>query len=87
MWDLIVSVPDHCLSFYFAYVFVSASCCYCWLITFVLRGSHLTSASECGNLAHNLNSYSDRDKRKQGNTLKYSIFCMVLAKLILLPNS
>ena len=20
MWDLIVSVPDHCLSFYFAYV-------------------------------------------------------------------
>ena len=23
MWDLIVSVPDHCLSFYFLYRFVS----------------------------------------------------------------
>ena len=23
MWDLIVSVPDHCLSFYFVYVFES----------------------------------------------------------------
>ena len=22
MWDLIVSVPDHCLSFYFAYTFI-----------------------------------------------------------------
>ena len=21
MWDLIVSVPDHCLSFYFAYTY------------------------------------------------------------------
>ena len=25
MWDLIVSVPDHCLSFYFLY-FVSSHC-------------------------------------------------------------
>ena len=23
MWDLIVSVPDHCLSFYFTYIFSS----------------------------------------------------------------
>ena len=22
MWDLIVSVPDHCLSFYFAYIYL-----------------------------------------------------------------
>ena len=25
MWDLIVSVPDHCLSFYFLYLFLSNS--------------------------------------------------------------
>ena len=24
MWDLIVSVPDHCLSFYFLYVYIVA---------------------------------------------------------------
>ena len=24
MWDLIVSVPDHCLSFYFKYMLVTA---------------------------------------------------------------
>ena len=23
MWDLIVSVPDHCLSFYFGYIILS----------------------------------------------------------------
>ena len=28
MWDLIVSVPDHCLSFYFTFRF--------WLLTFLL---------------------------------------------------
>ena len=22
MWDLIVSVPDHCLSFYFTHIFI-----------------------------------------------------------------
>ena len=22
MWDLIVSVPDHCLSFYFIYIYI-----------------------------------------------------------------
>ena len=26
MWDLIVSVPDHCLSFYFTYLTVFESC-------------------------------------------------------------
>ena len=26
MWDLIVSVPDHCLSFYFAYILVLTRC-------------------------------------------------------------
>ena len=26
MWDLIVSVPDHCLSFYFSPIFVSCDC-------------------------------------------------------------
>ena len=26
MWDLIVSVPDHCLSFYFGTMSISANC-------------------------------------------------------------
>ena len=26
MWDLIVSVPDHCLSFYFPLVFIKLHC-------------------------------------------------------------
>ena len=25
MWDLIVSVPDHCLSFYFTFVYAASS--------------------------------------------------------------
>ena len=31
MWDLIVSVPDHCLSFYF--------------VDFILRGLHVLKSS------------------------------------------
>ena len=30
MWDLIVSVPDHCLSFYFARLFVYVFLCSFW---------------------------------------------------------
>ena len=26
MWDLIVSVPDHCLSFYFIYILARVTC-------------------------------------------------------------
>ena len=32
MWDLIVSVPDHCLSFYFAYQ-SSGGCAVWWPLT------------------------------------------------------
>ena len=38
MWDLIVSVPDHCLSFYFSSTSLSYFCSYC--ITFTLSPLH-----------------------------------------------
>ena len=39
MWDLIVSVPDHCLSFYFLHIFMlkhHICCMYCKLIFRIL---------------------------------------------------
>ena len=50
MWDLIVSVPDHCLSFFFVYsisipsfdnivTFNEFSCTFCFLIRHMLQCS------------------------------------------------
>ena len=41
MWDLIVSVPDHCLSFYFSLgkhlcVFIIAGLILCWMECFII---------------------------------------------------
>ena len=47
MWDLIVSVPDHCLSFYFAIVSTEIKkanyryikCCSLFALTTIINGS------------------------------------------------
>ena len=39
MWDLIVSVPDHCLSFYFLFIWLILMCSFArfpYIVSFIL---------------------------------------------------
>ena len=56
MWDLIVSVPDHCLSFYFGYSYLHSIdpnlvivpyCCLFLLFVFILWFSYYVSDIFC----------------------------------------
>ena len=54
MWDLIVSVPDHCLSFYFLESWYVASKPVCGLTSYKLKSSVLTSSLKLSVLCERL---------------------------------
>ena len=55
MWDLIVSVPDHCLSFYFKILqtstfYISYYICYLLYITYITFECHDINIYDCLNM-------------------------------------
>ena len=71
MWDLIVSVPDHCLSFYFSYTWVDfssashqATCKWYWADGKHLQvhDQHVRSyrGDKCENQSRKVYTYTER---------------------------
>ena len=54
MWDLIVSVPDHCLSFYFSVTLLCRGNLYCWFLSFNVRELSFCKV-KCKHAIRNLN--------------------------------
>ena len=68
MWDLIVSVPDHCLSFYF----VKDLYCYLFLVFFFLSNLCATPTPAIM-VGHDQVQYQEKQRKKSNNNLKNMI--------------